>query len=516
MSVQKKIAKNAVHNFLVKAIALSFGFIASVVVARYLGPEKYGVYAFVIWALSTAGLLANPGISTTITKYVSEYWGRKDFPAVGAIVSRLFRVELLAGFLASLLLFILAPLISRWYNNPDLSAYLRVAALVVMPLGLMWFYNGLFTGLQRFDLIAKVTLVVSPVTVIAFLLVIYFGGTIEWLVAVSAVVNLLLFASYLYHKKTKFSMIRRGLAGRDFGGRLLKFSATAFVVLLLDAIIWERFGIFFLSIYSTPSEIAFYNVAFIFSSRTMILLPGALTGILLPAMSEVYGGGDKQELARVHSNSTRYLAMLSFPLCLGGIAIAGQLFPVLYGSSYQPASLVFVVLLLGGTVGSIGTSSYMLLYAAERQNVVLRVGVLSASVSLLASWLLVPALGSKGAALAVGLSQSLGGVLLITYAYRKSMKQPFPGAFLLRIICASALMGCAAFLLSESIRGPAGLILALIVSLPLYVLSLFLTRSFTSEDVHLLEAALNQLPGSWGRLIQPMLGSLVKFFYRNR
>ncbi|MGB7063266.1 MAG: flippase [Candidatus Zixiibacteriota bacterium] len=513
MSAQRKIAKNAFHNFLVKTIALTFGFIASVVVARFLGPEKYGVYSFVIWFLTMVGLLAHLGIPTTVTKYVSEYWGRKDFSAIGEIVHRLRRIEVFAGVVLSLVLFLLAPSISQWYNNPDLSLYLRVAALVILPLTLMFFYNGLFCGLQRFDLIAKINLVVSPVTVALFLLIVYFGGTIEWLVSVSAVTNVFLVACYVYYRRREFAIIQKGASPSDLGGKLLKFSATAFVVLLLDAIIWERFGIFFLSIYSTPSEIAFYNVAFIFSSRTMILLPGALTGILLPAMSEVYGGGDRQELARVHSNSTRYLAMLSFPLCLGGIAIAGQLFQVLYGSSYQPASLVFVVLLLGGTVGSIGTSSYMLLYAQERQNVVLRVGVVSALVSILASWLLVPLLGSKGAALAVGLSQSLGGVLLITYAYRRSMKQPFPGRSLLRVFCAAALMGCVAFLLSESIKGPVGLALALVCALPLYIFSLFLFRSVTSGDVHLLQAALQRLPGTWGRMAQGAMGWLIKLFY---
>jgi O-antigen/teichoic acid export membrane protein len=352
------------------------------------------------------------------------------------------------------------------------------------------------------------------VTVI--LLVIYFGGAIEWLVAVSALANILFVGCYVYYRRTRFAVIQKSASKHDFGGKLLKFSATAFVVLLLDAIIWERFGIFFLSIYSTPSEIAFYNVAFILSSRTMVLLPGALTGILLPAMSEVYGGGDKQELARVHSNSTRYLAMLAIPLCLGGIGISGQLFPVLYGASYQSASLVFVVLLLGGTVGSIGTSSYMLLYAKERQNVVLRVGVVSALVNLLASWLLVPVLGSKGAAIAVGLSQSLGGVLLITYAYRKSMKQPFPGGYLLRVFCAAALMGCATFLLSDSIKGPAGLALALICAPPLYVFSLFLFRSFTYEDINLLQAALQRLPETWGRMAQGAIGWLIRLFYSGR
>ena len=163
MSTQKKIAKNAVHNFLVKAIALTFGFIASVVVARFLGPEKYGVYSFVVWFLTMVGLLAHLGIPTTVTKYVSEYWGRKNFSAVGEIVRRLLRIEFLAGVVLSLVLFFLAPTISGWYDNPELTLYLRVAASVILPLTLMFFYNGLFCGLQRFDLIAKTNLMVSPV-----------------------------------------------------------------------------------------------------------------------------------------------------------------------------------------------------------------------------------------------------------------------------------------------------------------------------------------------------------------
>jgi O-antigen/teichoic acid export membrane protein len=516
LSIQKKIAKNTVYNFLVKAIALFFGFIASVVVARFLGPEKYGIYSFVIWVLSTIALLANLGIPTTVTKYVSEYWGKNDIPTIGAILSRLFKVKLLAGILVGLLLFFFAPLISRWYHNPDLTLYLRVAAFVIPPLGLMWFYNGLFCGLQRFDLIAKINLMVSPVTVMVFLLIIYFKGAIEHLVAVSVVANVFLVASYLYYKRTKFSFIRKGTSKYDFKGKLLKFSAGAFVVMLLEAIIWERFGIFFLSIFSTPAEIAFYNVAFILSSRTMILLPGALTGILLPAMSEVYGAGNKDELARVHVNSTRYLAMLSIPLCLGGIAIAHQMFPVLYGSSFQPAAFVFAVLILGGVVGSVATSSSSLLYGAELQSIVVKAGIFSALINVSASLLLVPILGAKGAALAGASAQIIGGVVMIFYAYRKFMKQKFPLSNILRILLASALMAIAAFVVIETIRGPAGLILTLIVSFPLYILGLLLTHSLTPEDIRLTEAALGRLPESWSRSIMPLFRWLIKSFYPNR
>jgi len=515
LSIQKKIAKNAIYNFLIKVITLTFSFVASVVVARSLGPEGYGVYSFVIWFLSMVGLLVNLGIPTTITKYVSEYWGRKEFRSVSTILSRLLRVELGAGGVVSLLLFLLAPLIADWYNDPELSLYLRVASLVILPLGLMWLYNGFFCGLQRYDLIARINLLVSPVTLILILLVLHSGGGIEWLVGVSAVTNLLLVISYIYLKKMKFSFLQRGSPAHDFGERWFKFSAGVFVVLILDSIVWERFGIFFLSLFSTPSEIAFYNVAFILSSRTLILLPGALTGILLPAMSEVYGGGDKEELKRVHLNSTRYLAMLSFPLCLGGMAIARQLLPALYGSSFQPASFIFIILLLGGTVGSVSTSSSSLLYGAELQGVVVRVGILSALVNITGCWFLVPVLGAMGAAFAGAFAQIVGGTVIISHAYKNYMKQNFPTSSLGRIFLASALMGGVAFLLSESIKGGMGLAFALTLSPLVYILSLFFTRSLTDEDLELLEAVIGRMPEGWRRTVRPLFKRMVKFFYSN-
>jgi len=521
LSIHKKIAKNAVYNFLIKAITLAFGFIASVVVARFLGPDKYGVYSFVMWLLYVVGLLVNLGINTTVTKYVSEYWGKKDLSTISSIFKKLFRFEILIGVAVSLLLFFFAPLIARWYKNPELSLYLKAAATVFLPLGLMWLYNGLFCGLQRYDLIALINLIVSPLTVGIILLVMYLGGKMEWFVAVSTITNVLLVISYIYLKRTRFdfrpsTVDRRPSTANALRGKLFKFSASVFVVLVLDAIVWERFGILFLSIFSTTTEIAFYNVAFILSSRTMILLPGALTGILLPAMSEVYGGGNKEELAKVHSNSTRYLAMLSFPLCLGGIAIAHQLLPILYGPSYQPAALLFAILLIGGAVGSISTSSSSLLYGTELQRIVVKVGILSALVNLTICRISVPAWGAKGVALATTLAQVISGMSLMFYAYKKHMQQRFPRSGILRILFASILTGVVAFIFAEGLKGMVGVVLALIVSFPLYILALFFTRSLTAEDLSLLEAALNRMPESWSRKVKPVLYWLVHSFYPDR
>src|SRR5947209_6153525 len=54
-------------------LAASLG--ASVLIARYLGPDVFGLYALLIWIRFTAGMLLDAGFSSAITKFISELCG---------------------------------------------------------------------------------------------------------------------------------------------------------------------------------------------------------------------------------------------------------------------------------------------------------------------------------------------------------------------------------------------------------------------------------------------------------
>ena len=69
---------------------------------------------------------------------------------------------------------------------------------------------------------------------------------------------------------------------------IVAFSAMA----VLDAVVWDRSEVFFLGLWGTAHDIAYYSLAFGLASRSMIL-PEIAVGALLPAFSALHGAGNR-------------------------------------------------------------------------------------------------------------------------------------------------------------------------------------------------------------------------------
>jgi O-antigen/teichoic acid export membrane protein len=78
MGVAGTIAKNTVFNFIATASDLLINFVVSIVLARILGAEQYGVYVFLMWFLSSATLIANLGLGNMAIRFIAEALGRQN------------------------------------------------------------------------------------------------------------------------------------------------------------------------------------------------------------------------------------------------------------------------------------------------------------------------------------------------------------------------------------------------------------------------------------------------------
>ena len=185
------IARNTLYNFLFRGSGLFFGFITSIVIARLLGPEKLGENSLAFWILTIVGYFVNLGLPTTVTKYISEYSGKKDYVSAGSILSNCSRWIFWAGILVTLLLFFTSPIIASLYHKPYLSLYLRIGALGMIPMGLLAIYMAGFSGFLRYDLVAFLTFILSPLTFLLLLLALVLKKDVEYLFWVSFISILL-------------------------------------------------------------------------------------------------------------------------------------------------------------------------------------------------------------------------------------------------------------------------------------------------------------------------------------
>ncbi len=115
-----EFARGAAWLFVLSVLGQLVALGTGVIAARQLGPEPYGAYALIVWALGMLQILREPGLSTAIA---SGRLGRQD--ELAAAQSLVFLLGLgLTGVLA-----LAAPWLETYFATPLLATPLRVAAL---------------------------------------------------------------------------------------------------------------------------------------------------------------------------------------------------------------------------------------------------------------------------------------------------------------------------------------------------------------------------------------------------
>ena len=99
-------------------------FIISILLARLLSPEEYGIINLVLIFVTIANVIVQNGFGTALIQ--KQQADERDYSSV-------FFVNLLTAAVIYTLLFFSAPLISRFYANPTLTSIIRVLALVLFP-----------------------------------------------------------------------------------------------------------------------------------------------------------------------------------------------------------------------------------------------------------------------------------------------------------------------------------------------------------------------------------------------
>ena len=505
------LAKNTLYNFLFRGTGLFFGFITSIVVARILGPEKLGEYSLAFWILTMVGFLVNLGLPTTVTKYISEYSGKKDYKSTGLILRNCSRWVFWAGIILTILLFIFAPLLANLYQKPYLSLYLRIGSLGMIPMGLLAIYMAGFSGFLRYDLIAFLTFILSPLTFLLILLVMILKGEVESLFWISFISNFLgLFLYFNFYHSKKFPLTKENLP-LELKNKLIDYSKSIFIILLLEAFLWERFELLFLGAFSTERQVAFYNLGFNLANKVILLLPGAFAGVLLPTMSEAYGGAQRERLLSIHYNSTRYLALLVLPLCADGIFLSPRIITSIYGAEYLPSAFIFSIILLAGAFGALSQASSSLLYSLEKQKVILRFYILSVFLKLVLNLIFTRKYQALGAVWVSFSAQAFFGLGIIIYVYAIFLKEKFPLIPILKIILASVLMGILVYFLSSFLPGIYGLVICILLGIIFYPIFLAFVRGLEKLDFDLASRYNAKLPFGLDKISSKFLEILKRF-----
>ncbi len=389
------------------------GVAISIIVARLVGVEDFGIYSIVVGVQSIFTMVAGFGLGAAIGKFVAEY--RKRDPA---IVARYIKTGLVLGMISSALSLVVYVLLARviavdLYSEQAIVSLIPFSALVAVSIAFHALVFGMMQGFQRMTMLAYFQVTVPIVNIaIVVPLVTMFGIQGAFISAFIAQASILLAAMYAFQRKVvPYTNAEVHLWKDEVASKLFNFALPGVMAgLLVVPVFW--IGNTELVLTTGFDAMGLMAVALVFYNA-FALVPQAVVTPLMPRVSEL-SVGDLDKVSKTVAMALRYSAILAFPLSFGIALFAEQIVTFLYGSSYSGAFEVMYLLVATGYLTATTTIIGGMIAGLGRMWLSLAINLAWAIAFVVLTFVLVPTEGLMG--LGATYAISYGFLLVIGFA----------------------------------------------------------------------------------------------------
>ena len=325
-------------------------FIASVIIARRLGPSGVGQLAYLIWLIDFMNVFSNLGLQNSLTRFLAELYGRGRSSESSLFAGWIFRRYLISVITGGLLVALVS---ARFSRHASVGSATGLLVLLFMLQGLASLTTAELTGRQRFDTLARINGFAAILLVVGQIFGVYFFGLL------GAIGGYIIGA--LLPGLFSLGMLRSGSPGwrpePALQRRIWKYAAYTWLAAIVSAFVWSRVEVFFIERYWNPHEVAMFTIGLSLAALAT-QGPSLLLGALLPHFAALFGAGDKAAIDRAYSTGTRLMGLLLFPLAFGGAAVTPVLLPMLFGPQFAPAIPNAMVLMALSCLGFAGVGFF--------------------------------------------------------------------------------------------------------------------------------------------------------------
>lgn len=331
-------------------------FVVSVVLARILAPEDFGVIAMLAMFTGVAGIFIDGGFSSALIQ-------RQRITHTDE--STVFFFNLGMGVLTALLLCAAAPWIAAFFKQPVLQYLTYAMAFNLVISGFGSIHSTLLSKELNFKTTAKVGVVSS---LVAGALAIYMAsqGYGVWSLAGHAVASgtiavLLLWLWHPWRPAWVFSVASL----RSF----FSFGGYAMAATLTDVFSTNLYLILIGKMYSAR-DVGLYSRAQNTQQLPITLMMGIINRVAFSTFSSV--GEDKARLVRGLRQAQAIAMLMNTPILVGLIILAEPLVLTLFGAQWLPCVPILKVLGLGGLLWPLHLLNLNILRAQGRSDLFFR------------------------------------------------------------------------------------------------------------------------------------------------
>ena len=357
--LEHKVASCVVWSLSEKLLSMVVQMVVSIIVARQLMPEDFGVMAIMTFFTSVALAIVDSGFSQTLI--------RKQSPT-----DEEYRTVLSFNIVISLALYALfvalAPAISEFYGHEIIATIAPVLFLVLPINSLCVVQTVMFTREFRFALLSKIVFAASLISGVVAVVMALLGCGIWSLVAQRLLmmgIKAIAFWSIRSWRTTAKVNLRVLGAMAPFSLRLL---ATDLIASIYNNVAQLFIG----KMYST-AQLGFYSQAQKLKDLPVTSTMQAVQGVTYPALSQLKE--DKTKFTDGFERIVMLLSFVLFPVMLGFVATAEDMFLLLLGEKWMPTVPYFKILALSGLFYPLAMVAYNVLKSLSDGRVIVRLEV---------------------------------------------------------------------------------------------------------------------------------------------
>lgn len=419
------IFSSLIWKFLERSGTQVVQFVVSIILARLLSPEDFGVIALVLIFIQLANVFIQSGFNSALIQ-------KKD--ADNLDFSSVFWGSLIVTIFLYILLFISSPFIANYYERPILEPVLRVLGLTL--------FLGVFNSIQE-AFIARNMLfkklfyrslgAIIPSGILGITLA-YLGFAV-WALVAQQLSNAFFICAIMWFTvkwRPEFLFSFNRLKSLFSYGWKLLVSALMDVGYnnLRSLVIGKMF---------TPATLGFYTRGNQFPNLIISNINSSIQSVMLPALSK-----EQDDLIKVKKMTRRAIVTSSFiilPLMAWLAAIAEPLVLIVLGKKWLPCVPFLQIYCLIYALWPIHTSNLSAIKAVGRSDLFLKLEIIKKTLGL---GILLYTVYVFHSPIAIALGGAIAGILstfinahpnkkLLSYGYLEQMKDILP-SFVIAII----------------------------------------------------------------------------------
>lgn len=372
--LKEKVAGGVAWSIAEKVGSMLLQMVVSIVVARLLLPEDFGVMAILTFFTALALVMVDSGFSQTLIRKDSP--SREDYQSVFAFnigVSVVLYVALVA----------LAPVVARYYELPVIAKIAPVLFLLLPINALCVIQNTIFTREFRFQLLSKANFAASLVAG-AVAIAMALAGCGVWSLVGQRVTTLAVKTLILWVRSDWRPSL--GLSMRPVR-EMAPFSFRLLTTDLISSIYNNISQMFIGKIYSADT-LGFFNQAQKFKDLPLTSAMQSVQSVTYPALSKI--GDQREKFAESYRQVLMVVAFMLFPAMIGIAVVAEDLFALLLGEKWMPTVPYLQILCLTGLFQPLAIIAYNILKVKSDGAIILRLEIAKKALMTLLLALTIP------------------------------------------------------------------------------------------------------------------------------